>query len=120
MNRSFQTLALTVATTLSLAAIAPASQAETLAAAPSQNVRQTIASPITPANLVYLAYQGQFQTQGTPSYQGLLTGYQSGRIQAQDLVQSGVKAGLISEQTATNSGYVQAVEQQLQTLSNIH
>jgi hypothetical protein len=71
---------------------------------------------LTPFKLVYLAYQGYFQTQGIPSYADLISAHEFGTICAKDLVRSAFKANLLSEQTLTDLGYLSAVEDQLRAL----
>ncbi len=72
----------------------------------------------TPVNLVYLAYRGYFKNQGIPSYSGLIGAYQFGKISAQDLVQVAVEANRVSAEVLSDSGYLNAVEQELRDLQN--
>lgn len=98
------------------AASAPSLRAETA-------VRQIISnstaneSQLTPFNLVSLAYQGYFRDQGVPSYGALLSGYKSGKITAEELVQSAVKKNRLSSQVLADRGFLRAVEDQLFKLS---
>lgn len=105
-------------TTLSLLTFAPTTPAQSIAAnSPVISLPATTAVT-TPFHLVHLAYQGNLS--GTPGYQGLITGYQQGQIQAQDLVQQAIQANRLPQSTLSNGEYLNAVEQQLQTLSNSH
>jgi len=72
----------------------------------------------TPVNLVSLAYRGYFKNQGIPSYGILIAAYQSGKISAQDLVLVAVEANRVSAEVLSDSGYLNAVEQELRTLQD--
>ncbi len=101
------------------AATAPAVRAETTAANPA--VSGSIPSDvthITPFNLVMLAYQGYFREQGIPSYGALIVAHQAGRISAEDLVQSAIRANRVPSQILNNQGYLNAVKFKLQRLNN--
>ena len=87
-------------------------------AAVNSNVTQNqVVKNITPFNLVSLAYRGQFKNQGVGGYHSLLTAVRFGEVSGKDLVKHGIDSGRLSPETINNSGYIQAVEYQLQDLS---
>jgi hypothetical protein len=68
---------------------------------------------LSPFNLVTFAYRGYLTRQGIPSYQAFDTGYLSGKITAERLIQSGISAQLVSPQALQDPSYLSAVESQL-------
>ncbi|NMG08413.1 hypothetical protein DP117_16515 [Brasilonema sp. UFV-L1] len=68
---------------------------------------------ITPFNLVNLAYQGQLQDQGIPSYQDLISAYQAKQISAEDIVRSAVQSKKLPSQLLSDKAYLNAVKTQL-------
>lgn len=82
----------------------------------AQTETSTEASQLQPFNLVSLAYQGYFGETGVPGYAGLITGYHSGRISAEDLVQSAIDQNRIPSSALEDSAYLHSVDQQLRTL----
>lgn len=71
---------------------------------------------LRPFNLVYLAYQGYFRDQGIPGYSAFLAAYETGRVSAEDLIQSAVKKNKLSSETASDRGYLRAVKSQIEGL----
>lgn len=71
-------------------------------------------SQITPFNLVTQAYRGYFEAQGIPGYQGFSAAYQSGQIDAKDLVKSAIAANQLSEDTLKDQAYINAVRANLE------
>jgi hypothetical protein len=71
---------------------------------------------IKPFNLVHRAYSGHFSEQGVPGFNGLATAYQSGQIEAEDLVQTAIDQGRLSPDALDDAGYINAVDFQLQDL----
>lgn len=74
---------------------------------------------LSPANLVNLAYQGHFRSQGIPGYGGLLDAYASKQLSAQNLVQVAIATGKLPATSLSNSAYLQAVEANLISLRSI-
>lgn len=74
---------------------------------------------LTPFELVFMAYQGYFQAQGIPSYQQLILARRLGKISAEDLVNSAIATNRLSPQVTADEGYMSAVENQLDTLSDL-
>ncbi len=72
----------------------------------------------TPVNLVSLAYRGYFKNQGIPGYGVLIAAYKSGKITAQEIVQVAVEANRLPAEVLSDSGYVNAVEQELSDLDD--
>lgn len=65
---------------------------------------------ITPFNLVSGSYQGLFKDQGIPSSGLFLTAIRSGKITAEDLIESAIAKGRLSETTLDDTSYVNHVE----------
>ena len=80
-------------------------------------VVSTRASQITPFNLAYLAYRGYLHNAGIPSGDILISAHQSGRVTAKDIVQSAVKTNQLPQQTLSDQGYLNALEEQLSELT---
>jgi hypothetical protein len=97
------------------AVAAPAVQAQATSEAPPANA-EVLGMAVTPFNLVFLAYQGFFESEGIPKYDGLISGYQSGRVKPEDLVKVGISMRRLSPDTLNNRGYLRAVENQLNSL----
>lgn len=102
---------------LLLVSATPAVQAQTTVEAMPANA-DTIGMAVTPFNLVFLAYQGFFEQQGIPKFNGLINRYQSGQVSAVDLVKVAVSMRRLSPETLNNKGYLAAVERQLNSLYN--
>ncbi|MEO1374174.1 MAG: hypothetical protein AAFW70_07625 [Cyanobacteria bacterium J06635_10] len=106
----------TIGTILVATTATPSALANKTAA--NSNVTQNqVVNNITPFNLVSLAYQGQFKNQGVPGYNLLLSAVRFGEVNGKDLVKHGIDSGRLSPETINNTGYIQAVEFQLQGLS---
>ena len=103
------------AVTVVFAALSPAALASEMAAV---SETRTNDHDIQPFNLVQGAYQGQFSEQGISGFNGLVNGYQSSRIEAEDLVEAAIAKGRLSQDTLEDSGYLSAVSLQLQGLSD--
>jgi len=71
---------------------------------------------IKPFNLVHRAYSGHFSEQDIPGFNGLITAYKSGQIEAEDLVQTAINQGRLSADTLNDQGYMNAVKSQLRDL----
>ena len=71
---------------------------------------------IKPFDLVTGAYQGRFENQGIPSNAVFLAQVRSNKISAEDLVQSAIDAGRLSENTLDDQSYLGAVENFLDNL----
>ena len=65
---------------------------------------------ITPFNLVSGSYQGRFTNQGIPSFNAFLQAIRTDRIEAEDLVQSAISVGRLSEETLNDSSYLNSVD----------
>ncbi len=77
------------------------------------------AHQITPFNLVYRAYRGEFSEQGIPGYTQFLMAYQTGEISPEDLVESAVKASRLPASTLSDESYLSAVQFFLRDLSRM-
>ncbi len=71
---------------------------------------------ITPFDLVTGAYQGRFEAQGIPSNAVFLAKIRSNKIDAEDLVQSAISAGRLSENTLYDQSYLSSVENLMNNL----
>ncbi len=72
---------------------------------------------VTPFNLVFLAYQGFFESEGISMAASLINGYDAGKITAKDLVEAAIKMNRLPTAALTNRNYLSAVTRQLQALS---
>lgn len=68
-------------------------------------------------NLVSSAYRGDFEDQGVNSYAVLITNYEAGELTAEDLIQAAVDAGELSPSAMEDASYVEAVDTQLNALT---
>ncbi|XWK86261.1 MAG: hypothetical protein U7127_18815 [Phormidium sp.] len=103
---------------LMLVAIAPKALGETINTDPTKAVSSpSIIQRITPFQLTSLAYQGNFTSNGIPSYGALISAYQSGRISAKDIVQIAVNTNRLPQNVLSDRAYLNAVEAQLRSLS---
>ena len=80
------------------------------------SANRSVNRDIKPFNLVHRAYSGHFSEQGVPGFNALETAYQSGQIEAEDLVQTAIDQGRLSSDALNDAGYVNAVDFQLQDL----
>lgn len=71
---------------------------------------------ITPFALVTGAYQGRFEDQGIPSSAIFLAKVRSNEITAEDLVNSAISAGRLSENTLYDQSYLNSVESLIDNL----
>lgn len=78
----------------------------------------TYLSRTNPFELVYLSYFGQFEAQGIPGYENLISDYRSGEIEAEDLVQAAIDQNRLPADTLENDRYVNFVQYQLRRLEN--
>jgi hypothetical protein len=103
------------------AAVVPAARAEVLSGNNDTQMDSTSKQvhQITPFNLVYRAYRGEFSEQGIPSYTRLLTAYETGEISAEDLVESAVNANRLPASKLSDESYLSAVQFFLRDLSRI-
>ncbi|ALF55196.1 hypothetical protein ACX27_23995 [Nostoc piscinale CENA21] len=69
-----------------------------------------------PLNLVYLAYQGNLESQGIPSGKTLIFQHQHGNVKAEDVVKAAVNAKKIPNQFLYNPSYLSEVDVQLASL----
>jgi hypothetical protein len=93
----------------------PAVQAQITPEAPPENA-ETIGMAVTPFNLVFLAYQGFFEEEGIPKFDGLIIGYQENRVTAEDLVRVAIAMRRLPADAVTDNGYLRAVDRQLNAL----
>lgn len=101
-------------------ATTPAVKAEPIAVnLPTIQNSPTSKVELTPNQLVSLAYSGYLKSQGVPSYGALSAAVNQGSINAQDLVQSAIKAHRLPAQVLANQGYLGNVQNQLQNTLRI-
>lgn len=70
----------------------------------------------SPSALVDAAHKGRLKDWNIPSYGLLQSGYDSGRITAEDLIDAAIKAGKLLPQTVDNEQYINNVESELEQL----
>ena len=72
---------------------------------------------VTPFNLVFLAFQGFFESQGIPSSMSLLSAYRNQQVTAIDLVKIAIDMNRLPQSALTDQGYLNAVNTQLEDLA---
>jgi hypothetical protein len=97
------------------AVAASAATAQVTPEAPPENA-ETIGMAVTPFRLVFLAYQGFFESEGIPKFNDLITDYQTGRISAEDLVKVAIDMRRLPPDTINNDRYLSSVEQHFRSL----
>lgn len=95
----------------------PIVQAQQTTVVVPTTLQRTPSKQLQPVDLVSLAYQGRFRQQGIPSYGALVAAYQTGRIDAENLVQSAVTANRVTAEVLANRRYLNAVDLQLRSLA---
>ena len=93
---------------LSLAATAPA-QSQGIENDKSVNNSYSI----SPRELVSLARHGRFVDQGIPSHNNFRQGVRSGRITAQELVESAISQNRLAEEVKSDRNYLDTVANHL-------
>ena len=68
-------------------------------------------------NLVSSAYRGEFEDQGVNSYATFISNYETGELTAEDLIDAAIEAGDLSPSAMEDTSYVEAVESQLDALT---
>ncbi|AFZ43975.1 hypothetical protein PCC7418_1806 [Halothece sp. PCC 7418] len=110
----------TLSTLLLALGAVPAAQAESMNPAEEQaytqnqrNVRSTAAF-----DLVSAAYRGKLESAGIPSYHKLQQAYETGQVDAEDIVNSAIAAGELSPTAAGDEGYMNAVSLHLSDITD--
>jgi hypothetical protein len=85
---------------------------------PMANVT-TVRTHLNASETVQLAYQGYLANEGVPGYLGLLSGYQSQRITAQDVVEAAVKSHRLPMGVEADQTFIKAVNVELRSLERI-
>ena len=67
--------------------------------------------------MVSSAYRGDFEDQGINSYAVLVSNYEAGELTAEDLIAAAIDAGELSSSAMEDESYVQAVDSQLNALT---
>ncbi len=101
-------LVISTLSALALSSLFAPAFASEIAAANRQNTNNI--NEITPFNLVSGSYQGRFTNQGIPAFHAFLQAIRTDRIEAEDLVQSAIAAGRLSEDTLNDTVYLNAVD----------
>lgn len=84
--------------------------------AANRETAMTTMQQTTPFNLVDLAYRGYFADQGINSYTQFVSAIRSNRVTAESLVETAISVGKLSPDTRQDSGYINAVKLQLNSL----
>jgi CHAT domain-containing protein len=113
-------LIITALSTLVLAAtLAPTGEAQVTTVNSSfPATAEAAGMGVTPFNLVFLAYQGFFESEDIPMAGGLISWYRTGRITAEDLVQAAINMNRLSADALNDDRYIRAVNNQLSSLAN--
>ena len=103
------------------AMVVPAARADVVSAPNGTQMDSTSkeAHQITPFNLVYRAYRGEFSEQGIPGYTQFLMAYQTGELSPEALVESAVKTNRLPASKLSDESYLSAVQFFLRDLSRI-
>jgi hypothetical protein len=72
---------------------------------------------VTPFNLVFLAFQGFFASEGVPSAQNLGDGYRDGKIGPEALVKAAIKMNRLPASSLQDRDYLDKVKSQLDLLT---
>jgi hypothetical protein len=75
-------------------------------------------SKLTPFALVSLAYQGEYRTQGIPSFGSFLTDSSNKTVTAKDPVTAAIAANQLTPDTQNDISYLNAVDAQLLATRN--
>ena len=86
----------------------------TIAPVKAQNI-YTSQRNLTPRELISLARQGRFKTQGIPSYANLGSAIRSGKVDAQKLVVSAVAQNRLPKTALQDANYLNAVNNHLKS-----
>ena len=78
----------------------------------------TANTKLTPFALAALAYQGEYRSQGIPSFGSFLTAASNKTVTAKDLVAAAIAANQLTPDTQTDIGYLNAVDLQLSVNRN--
>ena len=127
MKRSVKNQIITGISALSIAAIVPiATSLPTFAQTASSTQRSDLElannkqnnteEQTSPSALVSEAYQGSFKDQGISGFETLIQEYEENEVTARDVVQAGIDAGKLNTAALEDSGYIEAVETELQGL----
>ena len=90
---------------------------ETLEEAQSRDTNMYDVRRTEAFNLVSSAYRGDFEDQGINSYAVLVSNYEAGELTAEDLIQAAIDAGELSPGAMEDASYVEAVDAQLNALT---
>ncbi len=73
---------------------------------------------ITPFDLVYGAYQGDYTNSGIPGYAKFTTAVDSGKVKAEDLVNEAIANRRLPPETIDDRGYLYSVDGLMRSLDN--
>ena len=73
---------------------------------------------ITPFDLVYGAYQGDYTNSGIPGYAKFITAVNTEKVKAEDLVEEAIANRRLAPGTIDDRGYINSVDGLMQTLDN--
>jgi hypothetical protein len=81
------------------------------------NPERPTTSSLSPNDLVSLAYQGAFRSQGIPGYAALAHAYVTHQVTARDLVRVAIESKKLPSETLSDTGYLNIVDTKLADLS---
>lgn len=73
---------------------------------------------ITPFDLVYGAYQGDFTNSGIPGYANFITAVNSGKVKAENLVNEAIAKRRLAPETIDDRAYLSSVDELMRALDN--
>ena len=73
---------------------------------------------ITPFDLVYGAYQGDYTNSGIPGYAKFITAVNTEKVKAEDLVEEAIANRRLAPGTIDNRGYISSVDGLMRSLDN--
>ncbi len=97
----------------SLLVMALAATAPVNAQSVANNQSDNSSYGISPRQLISLARQGRFKNQGIPSHDGFRQGVRSGKITAEELLESAIASNRLVEEVKSDRNYVSTVEKHL-------
>ena len=71
---------------------------------------------ITPFDLVYGAYQGDYTNSGIPGYAKFITAVNTEKVKAEDLVEEAIARGRLASETIDDRGYISSVNGLMRTI----
>jgi hypothetical protein len=118
MKRLFLTSLSIFAISLAISTSAQARGRTETIAKPITQISNNIPTPkyVTPFDLVGSAYQGQYRDHSIPGFASFISGVQTEKITAKDLVKAAIESGSLLPEMINNRNYLSNVESQMKGL----